>query len=636
MKIQEVAKLTVAELIKRATEKAVAGFGKYSEAELRRLRDLYIEARRRITTQVVEKWGIWVREPTTPLAIGRLRDLTTAIELEIDQLNRQLGDAIPSMVGGAGNLGIQTAQKELQILLGGFPDLIPSFTIMNKAAIDVYSQYALQLSQQYSAEVVRQIQSALQMGLIEQKTVGELTTQIRKYLGAEPRKPAVAITKKAQRIARTEMQRAYSAGHEAYGRSVDFIVGETWHVNPGACEECEELDGKEYYYEKGEEIPQLLHPNCYDDHTEVYTDEGWKLFENLNDKEKILSLNPDNFDLEWLPYIRKIVYPFKGKLYHLYNKWFDLLVTPNHQQLFGRRDPHDRKKIKWDIKSVEEMVKFNEFRIPRFALWNGLSPEFISVEDLKIKTKDFCRFLGYYLSEGSVTKRYQNCYQISITQHNDKIGIIYNDIKGIPVKFDLGKTHIYCYDKRLGRYLLQFGHSDKKFVPDDIKQLSSELIKEFLFAYLFGDGSSRTTIWEKKKLISNEHILFTSSYRMAGDLGELIIKAGGYPSYSVMHTKGKKIKFKNGTYIINNNQNRISWNHSKTAYFNDGKGINLVDYDGYVYDIELPKNHILWVKFNGKTCFSGNCRCYSTYLYTKELFSPEELEQLSGIVKGVK
>jgi len=264
--ILEATKLTVADKIRRETERAVSRFGRYSEAELRRLLNLHIDARRRITAQIVEKWGIWVKEPTGPLAISRLRDLSTAIELEIEQLSRQLGEAIPTMVDGAGNLGIGAGQKELAVLLKEFPDLIPSFTVMNKAAIDVYANYALQLSQQYSAEVLRQIQSALQLGLIEQQTIGQLTTKIRQYLGAEFRRPAKGITYKAQRIARTEMSRAYSAGHSAMGKSTDFCTGEVWHVNPMGkwpCSECEGLEGTEYDYEKGPEMPMLpKHPLC--------------------------------------------------------------------------------------------------------------------------------------------------------------------------------------------------------------------------------------------------------------------------------------------------------------------------------------------------------------------------------------
>src|SRR3990172_6470630 len=39
---------------------------------------------------------------------------------------------------------------------------------------------------------------------------------------------------------------------------------------------------------------------CFDKETEVYTDQGWKLFSDLDKTEKILSLNPKTFNKEFL------------------------------------------------------------------------------------------------------------------------------------------------------------------------------------------------------------------------------------------------------------------------------------------------------------------------------------------------
>lgn len=67
-------------------------------------------------------------------------------------------------------------------------------------------------------------------------------------------------------------------------------------------------------------------------------------------------------------------------------------------------------------------------------------------------------------------------------------------------------------------------------------------------------------------------------------------------------------------YILNHDLWRIRENKSKCAWYHKGedKGLrmDLVNYNGYVYDIELKRNHILWVRRNGKTAWSGNCLCY--------------------------
>ena len=44
----------------------------------------------------------------------------------------------------------------------------------------------------------------------------------------------------------------------------------------------------------------------------------------------------------------------------------------------------------------------------------------------------------------------------------------------------------------------------------------------------------------------------------------------------------------------------------------DDYNIEVIDYDGSVYCVELPKYHTLWTMRNGKTCWNGNCRCSYT------------------------
>ena len=55
-------------------------------------------------------------------------------------------------------------------------------------------------------------------------------------------------------------------------------------------------------------------------------------------------------------------------------------------------------------------------------------------------------------------------------------------------------------------------------------------------------------------------------------------------------------------------------------------------YNGYVYDIEVPKWHIILVRRgirkSDRGVWSSNCRCYTEYTYSKNLFTKEEIERL--------
>jgi len=521
------------------------------------------------------------------------------------------------------------------------------FDVLNPRSVAWAEKHCAKLVREVTDETRVAIRDVIRRGVKEGKSVPHMAKEIRPLVGLTSRqsmavanydewlimnRPELSASEVSRRVdvyaRRMHRRRANMISHTESAFAVDegtlqgYEEAEVEKVEillaVGACDDCVTLARKRY---KPSEAHGILpaHPVCYDDKTEVYTDEGWKFFKDLNNKEQILSLNPVTFQLEWLPYVQKIEYHYKGKLFYLHNKWFSLVATPDHSQLFGRRiDPNDRKKVRWEIKTLEEIVGYKEFMLPRTARWIGISPQFLDINGLKLETKLFCRFMGYWLSEGSVTQRAKekgwNWYQISIAQKLKGLNKIYEDIKLLPVKLAKGKNHITCNDKRLGKYLLQFGHSDQKFIPQEIKQLSPEFIKEFLFAFNFGDGSTRNTKWHSKEkdFESREYTFSTSSPKLAGDLGELILKAGGYPSYRIKNNAGKEVKFKNGVYKIKWDQYIISWNHSKNAYFGDKRKrwlIDSIDYDGMVYDVELPRNHILWVKHNGKTCFSGNCRC---------------------------
>jgi len=158
---------------------------------------------------------------------------------------------------------------------------------------------------------------------------------------------------------------------------------------------------------------------------------------------------------------------------------------------------------------------------------------------------------------------------------------------------------------------MQFGKSNEKFIPENIKKLSPKLIRIFLDAFRLGDGSTTQRKDIEGYKTQPERTYFTSSDKLSSDIGELILKVGNYPSYSIQKTKGKSIKHKNGTYSTNFDLHTIRENIRRQSVFIKNKygKIEKQKYNGKVYDVELPKWHVLYVRYNGKCFWSGNCRC---------------------------
>jgi intein/homing endonuclease len=133
------------------------------------------------------------------------------------------------------------------------------------------------------------------------------------------------------------------------------------------------------------------------------------------------------------------------------------------------------------------------------------------------------------------------------------------------------------------------------------------LIKEFLNAFLAGDGNVKQGKFWKGYQFKESNSYFTSSDKLAGDIGELLMKAGKSASYKLLKTRGKEVKFKNGTYTINHDVWII---HEGNSLHNARDKISreIKDYNKNVYDVELEKYHVLLTRRNGKVVWSGNCR----------------------------
>ena len=98
------------------------------------------------------------------------------------------------------------------------------------------------------------------------------------------------------------------------------------------------------------------------------------------------------------------------------------------------------------------------------------------------------------------------------------------------------------------------------------------------------------------------------------------MKVGNRPSISVTGKKGTLHHFPNGTYATNADSYRIAEAFSKTSSVFDKE---LIPYNDFVYDIELERNHTLYVMRNGKAVWGSNCKCFRTTILksTDELIS---------------
>lgn len=366
----------------------------------------------------------------------------------------------------------------------------------------------------------------------------------------------------------------------------------------------------------------VVHVNCYSKDTSVYTDKGWKLFSELDGSEKFWSINPDTKKPEWVNAINWI----KGhsdKMIRFKNKNVDLMVTPDHNMVVMKP-----KKLKNGTRFYNKLsfvpakdVK-GTYNLTAEVNWDGKEPSKIKLGDYELEPEMFCKFMGYYLSEGSSnTYKSKGKYQTNIAQrkHHD---LFWNDLKKLPFKVWNGKFEFTIPDQSVGKYCSQFGKSYEKFIPDEIKELSPRLLRIFLDAYILGDGSVQKSDYSGG--ISRS--IFTSSTKMRDDLTEVVAKAGFRPTVSLFNKKNSPYQ---GT------EYRTNWDVWRISICNKLRSnvgtvdVREVDYDDDVYCVELEKYHTLFVQRNGKCWWSGNCNCRYELVFDNETFNALETKNLN-------
>ena len=76
--------------------------------------------------------------------------------------------------------------------------------------------------------------------------------------------------------------------------------------------------------------PSTGEMGCYDDKTEVLTQEGWRLFKNLSPDDEICTLNPSSDIIEFQRPSAIVSFEHHRKLISIRNRTLDIMVTPDH------------------------------------------------------------------------------------------------------------------------------------------------------------------------------------------------------------------------------------------------------------------------------------------------------------------
>ena len=358
-----------------------------------------------------------------------------------------------------------------------------------------------------------------------------------------------------------------------------------------------------YQQEKGLDFTIFRFFNCYDEKTEILTDEGWKLFKDLNKTEKVATLNPKTNQIVFQKPVAYQILKHKGRMIHIKNKRLNLLVTPEHKLLVNMRDPTSPKQF--ELVSAENLKRNGKafYQFKQNGIWKGKQKNIKQLKPITfddgtgrkkthepIPMKVWVQFMGWFLSEGCVFKSSSGVYTIVITQKDAKQ---VKDIKKIIEKMgfktytqinERGISQIKIHSKVLYNELKKF--KGIKYIPRELLELDSTFLVELFKTLMFGDGDKTGRRYSTK-------------YKdFADDFQELLLKIGKIGRITEEHNGVFKI-FR--IYINKNPYPRIGDYKQQKLYLNE------INYEGKVYDVTVPEFHTLFVRRKGIPLWSGNC-----------------------------
>jgi len=393
---------------------------------------------------------------------------------------------------------------------------------------------------------------------------------------------------------------------------------------------------------------------CYDEQTEVLTENGFKKINELleftdNQKDaigkykdsfvkikntKIACYDKTNDSISYMNPNKFIISNYSGEMIHFKGKNLDICVTPDHKMLADKFNMKNNK-LSWnnnftDIKAKDISNK-KLYKFKSVANYSGNKLDYVNVNNKSINIKTYLRFLGHLISEGCITMK--NCVQLTQSTKSKKIDSIkescfnflkeYNhsyteytrSYKDYPSSKQFKKIpedswNIGIYSKELCNYFRSEIGSDNKFdslnkqIPRWILDLDKEYLEVLLNALLEGDGS----IIKNKNSTSYKY--YTSSKELANNVQEIVFKLG-YSS-NIFSRKRKNIEY------------LVSWSNNRN-YPLVNKKANKINYDGIIWCFDTPTGYFV-TRRNGKVAIQGNCK----YAQADDMINPMTLFKIGS------
>lgn len=335
---------------------------------------------------------------------------------------------------------------------------------------------------------------------------------------------------------------------------------------------------------------------CHSSDTEVLTQTGWKLHQEVSLDDAICCFNMQTGGQEWHCPSHVHAFPFKGDMVHINGGTkspLDILVTPNHRMVVrpgyplpvGSRTPHKNPRH-WSFREAGTLST-SKWMLP-YAIGADTTGGGGSVA--------FARFLGWWISEGSLADNAPVLTQ-TVGQTSERMRETVAELgydAHCLVQDGSARQRQPCMHLRLrgasdlGRWLREQcgGKTRVKHIPECAFSWSVEARRALLDALIDGDGTRRS---------ENRSSYCTTSRQLADDVQRLAISLGR--SGRLASREGASERHAPRTYYVH-----IGDREYVTI---QPRNFSSLPYSGTVYCLTVPTGAYV-TRRNGRMAVTGN------------------------------
>jgi hypothetical protein len=368
---------------------------------------------------------------------------------------------------------------------------------------------------------------------------------------------------------------------------------------------------------------------CYDDQTEILTEDGWKFFSQLMKGMKVATLENGKF-LRFEEPLKIIKAPYNGSLYSIQTKTVDLMVTLDHKMYIRKQ----RSKLGFQLIPARQVIG-REFEYKMDAEWEGEEKPTFCLPGLKIQSierdrpqdhparevpmDEWLEFLGYWLTQGSNDPKN---YSIDLTTFDLELAQrfmwVIGSIGETPNYYQNGKViHVKFNSPILSQYLAPLGQAAQKYIPHLFFNLCKRQLEILYKAMMVGKGDK-----------VEQRRFWTSSVRLKDDFQELLLRIGYAGICQARDRKGLERPGSPGKMI---NSNYPTWTigiwkerltpkvspiQAKRANSSTKVREEIMAYQGLVHCVQVSSG-VVYVRRNGKAVWCGNSPPYWDMLHVK-------------------